>query len=238
MPSLMVRSMLAASLLAACGDNQEPDPVDEAVIEVDHDPEDMAPPPSLSLVGFVSFSSPDCDRATLGYEAVVRYTDDSPVTDLECTLTFDDGATSNDCVGTHTFAEGGVKVVGLVARDRSTGAVLSVVNTGFIYDPIRELTVFANKPGPFGDQCGLEFSWGASYFGNPTEVLALFSPPENIVDSSSANRILVSEPGTYTVTVRLEQERTTGPICTYVASASVDVVACPDDHEHEPGCGH
>lgn len=176
------------------------------------------------------FSSPSCDAAIVAYEALI----DPAVAEPQCRWTFDDGATSDACVGEHELPAGGVHDYTLEVLDLATGAFGSTSGSFFIYEPLL-LDVEIEQPA-----CGLSFSFTAEP-NQSAFVTAQVSPAEKVVGEpfflGGDGSVTVTEPGTYTIAFEAEDERTTGPICVERVVRTVEVVAC-DDHEHDPGCGH
>jgi hypothetical protein len=111
----------------------------------------------------------------------------------------------------HEFQlDGGAEVRGvrLVARDRTTNASVQLADRSIVY---REMYLDATAVTPV---CGLEIQYGYAYFAPITETVVLVEPADKVVAQPPGEfRILVSESGSYSVTVRMEQERTAGPTC-------------------------
>jgi hypothetical protein len=230
MRSVLLSSLaFATTTIAGCGDNLIPDQDDNDKSADDTPkPEDENPPsPDRAIDGHIEFSNPDCDRASLGVRAVLNYTDDgSEVTDVDCIYTFDDGGTEASCDAVHVFQlPGGAEVreVRLVARDRATGARIELADSFIVY---REMMLDATAVTP---ECGLEIDYGYEFFAPATETVVLVEPADKVVAiPPGEGKVIVSEPGTYSVTVRMEQERTAGPTCVAEETNVVQVAcACP-----------
>jgi hypothetical protein len=234
--SLSMRTLLLSSLafatttIAGCGDNLIPDQDDNGKSADDTPKSEDDHPPSpegRQIDGFIEFSNPDCDRASLGVKAVLNYTDDgSEATDVDCIYTFDDGGTEASCDAVHVFQLAGgaeVREVRLIARDRATGARIELADSSIVY---REMMLDATVVTP---ECGLEIDYGYEFFAPATDTVVLVEPADKVVAMPPGEgRIVVSEPGDYSVTVRMEQERTAGPICVAEETNVVHVAcACP-----------
>lgn len=220
-----------AAFLASCAESEDPQ-TDVVVTETgDRSAVYQAPPDSLRdfTVSF-DLSSPDCERPTLGFRALAFYVDDgSPVASVSCRIELDDGAVLHDCEGTHTFVQGGIHQMSFSVRDNASGTTVASPEpeSFFVEDPL-QLSVRAEAPA-----CGLEFTYTPEIVGDLDSLVTLITPAENVVDAST-RRVIVSAPGTYTVTLHAEQERV-GPICSYDATTTVEVRAC---HDHTPDCDH
>lgn len=230
---------LLALLAGGCGDNV-PVEVDDSLAVVSSEDlpgekqngeEEVRP----IIAGFDVFS-PSCVAPVAQFEALVRYADDptSIVPNVRCLFTFDDGAVSTQCAGEHTFEEPGLHGFSLEVEDLDTGEVDIVEETRFVAIP---LAVDLTLEVPV---CGLTFSFDA-VLSTPAETHVTMDPPEKFVEPhviGTSGSFTALEPGVYTLRLSAEDERTTGPICQVNLERQVELVACPDDHEHEPGCGH
>jgi hypothetical protein len=221
--------------VSACGDNQQPaddDVVADGDVVMESDQSDPISGDKRELLASLDIFSPSCEAATAAYEVVARYSDSpASLTNLRCRITFDDGAVSDTCFGEHTFASGGAHKFVLEIVDLDTGASARVETTRIVELPV---TVDLALDVP---ECGLELEFDAAV-SSATEVHVTMSPAEKVVEPhvfGRTGKFQVLEPGTYTILVSAEDERTVGPICSGTASRTVELRAC---HDHEPGCGH
>lgn len=224
--------------LASCGTSREPttdqdvtqDPEVDAGLP-DHDGGPPADGASAMLQVGAGFYSPSCDFADMQYEALVQYGDGTfPGEGVECSWTFDDGGTSSTCAGVHRFEEGGVHGVVLVVRDRATGETATWEGQGFVY-PALTAELAITPP-----ECGLTFSFASEVSTTAFQRVSI-APPENVVGDpfvfGGSGSFTVTAPGTYQVTLYVEDERTSGPICELEVTRPVTLVEC-----HGPDCGH
>lgn len=225
--------MLAAPITVGCTDSASVAPEGSTLADHGHDTigdTDGTDGTVATLQVGGGFSSPSCDAPVVAYEALI----DPAVSEPQCRWTFDDGATSDACVGEHELPAGGVHDYTLEVLDLATGAFGSTSGSFFIYEPLL-IDVEVQQPA-----CGLSFAFTAE--ANQSSFLtALVTPSDKVVGEpfflGGDGNVTVTEPGTYTIEFTAEDERTTGPICVERVVRTVEVVAC-DDHEHEPGCGH
>lgn len=231
--------LLATGLvLVGCGDNLEPSTDDQTEIQTVEEDVPGAPPVTEEPIGeidaFLGFYSPSCDAHIADLEVVARYADGTPLSDPSCKLTFGDGSVVHSCVTQHAFEIGGEHFVNVYVEDLATGAVFNREQRIFV-DPVSNVTLDVSAPA-----CGLSLSYlAASSEGG--EGFVEVTPGESVIGHDPQARqatLEVSAPGTYTVRFHVEDERTNGPICPYDVVKEVTVVACPDEHEHEPGCAH
>jgi len=225
----------AALLAVGCGDTLQPEPEDSAAVvpgQKAAPPEEVARPITASFDVF----SPSCVAPVAQFEAIVRYADDpmSLVPNVRCLFTFDDGAVSTQCAGEHIFAEPGLHGFSLEVEDLDTGEPAITEETRFIAIP---LAVDLTLDVPV---CGLTFSFDA-VLSTPAETHVTMDPPEQFVDPDvvgTSGTFTALKPGIYTLRLSAEDERLNGPICQVTVERLVELVACPDDHKHEPDCGH
>lgn len=224
---MMTKLLLPALMLAACGDNLQPSDDVKSGTEVGSDAQD-GETPARAIDASIFIFAPSCDAAVAQFETEVRYVDDgSLVTDLSCLWTFDDGTTSTECIGEHTFATGGFHDFVLDVTDLTTGATDRATQNRFI-DPV----IDANLEVTGGD---LTISWVATT--NVGEVRVFVEPSEFITTDDPnyflkrTNTITVSRAGTYTVTMFVEDERSVGPICNEQIVKQVEVF-CTGNHTH------
>jgi hypothetical protein len=221
-------------LVSACGDNLRPDDeiVDDDVTMESDPPDQEVPGPTRQLTASVDIFSPSCDKATAAFEVLARYMDDTvSLRNIGCRITFDDGAVSDRCVGEHTFASAGAHTFVAEVVDLDTGATTRVETKRNIAVPL-EVDLTLDVP-----ECGLALDFDAS-ISTSAEVHVTMSPADKVIEPHVFGRtggFEVREPGTYTILVSAEDERTTGPICLRTVSRTVELRAC---HDHEPGCGH
>jgi hypothetical protein len=221
---------------AACGDNL--DAGDDSTSEVqsnDGDHPDAGMEEPRAIISSLLLTAPSCDAAVADFEVDVLYADDrSLVPNRACTMTFDDGTVYDQCIGSHTFADGGFHDYLLEVRDLDSGATERTEGRRYIEYPLL-VTFEAQAPA-----CGLEVSYAGTVNVSAFSI-AHISPAENVVGDAFSNSrdgsFQVTQPGTYTVTFSVEDERAI-PICEAQITREVTVTACPDEHPHEPGCGH
>lgn len=226
--------IIPAVLGAGCGNNHQPD-TENSISAPDEKAWDREEQARAITAGFDVFS-PSCVAPVAQFEAVVRYADDptSLVPNLRCLFTFDDGSVSTQCAGEHTFEEPGLHGFSLEAEDLDTGEVDIIEEDRFIAIPLAvELTLDVPV-------CGLTFSFNAE-LSTAAETNVTMDPADRFVDAhvfGTSGSFTAREAGVYTLRLSAEDERTNGPICQVNIERQVELVACPDDHEHEPGCGH
>lgn len=221
-------------LVPACGDNLRPegDIVDDDVT-MESDPSDHGVPgETRQLAASVNIFSPSCDEATAAFEVLARYAGDAAlVRNISCRITFDDGAVSDQCVGEHTFASAGAHTFVVDVVDLDTKATTRTETKRNIAVPL-EVDLTLDVP-----ECGLALDFDAA-ISTSAEVHVTLSPADKVIEPhvlGRTGRFEVREPGTYTILLSAEDERTTGPICLRTESRTVELRAC---HDHEPGCGH
>jgi hypothetical protein len=219
--------VLPALLFAACGDNLAPD-AEQATGGAETVAEESPRPIDASIYIY----NPSCIASVAAFEADVYYADDrSPVGAVECRWTFDDGSTSDVCVGEHEFATPGFHDFTLDVKHTLTGETAHVAQNRYIYPA---LTADLEVTAP---ECGLELSYKGSV-SIPAETLVFVQEQDKVIDADPSKleaTVGVTEAGTYTVVITAEDERTNGPICSARVEKQVTVTAC---HEHTPGCGH
>ena len=225
--------------LAACAapPRGSEDPGDEPGLPVPSsdtlDPDTQsAPTGELRAAGL--FYSPSCDAPIVQYEAAA-YRDGVEVFGFTCQWTFDDGATSDDCVGQHEFAVPGFHEYTLVMRSVTTDEVVS--HTGQLYaDPPLTIDLEVDVPA-----CGLAFAW-TSVISLPSFEYSFVTPELDVIGEffffSGSGAVEVARAGTYELTVAAEHERPAGEICSRMVTRSVTVEACDNGHEHTPTCPH
>jgi hypothetical protein len=182
-------------------------------------------PPTLSLSAELG---PSGCSLTTSYEVWnVARADGTPVSNFSCHWTFDDDATSNDCVGQHTFASPGFHTATVVVTEVGTGATGTAQSGNVpIWDALT-IDVVAEAPA-----CGLWFTYATTKSGGkPTggQNFASLQPWENVLTPgpwSGDEAIEVSAPGTYVITVHREEE-TAFSLCTASDTTQVIVTECP-----------
>lgn len=226
-----------ALLSIGCGDKVSADNEDAIAAVPDHPGEKEDHHDQVrAITASFDVVSPSCVAPVARFEAIVRYADDptSTVPNVRCLFTFDDGAVSTQCSGEHTFEEPGLHGFSLEVEDLDTGEVDIVEETRFIAIP---LTVDLELDVP---ACGLTFSFDA-VLSTPAETHVTMEPPEKFVDAhviGTAGSFTALQAGVYTLRLSAEDERTVGPICQVNLERQVELVDCPDDHEHDPDCEH
>jgi hypothetical protein len=234
MRSLVLSLSIVTPCFFACGDNLPPDEDSNSSVQSGdgHHP-DAAP--ARDIISSILLTQPSCDAAVADFEIEVMYADDrSLVPNRACTISFDDGAVYESCAGSHTFAEGDFHDYVLEVRDLDSGAVERTEGRRSITPPLL-VTFEAQAPA-----CGLEVSYAGTVNVSAFGIVRI-SPSENVVGDAFTNArngsFQVTQPGTYEVSFYVEDERSI-PICEETIVREVTVTACPDDHDHEPGCGH
>lgn len=228
------------SLLVACAEAPtDPETTSGVAGEEDDDKMHDGVDDGLELTPIPSFSTASCDAALLEFDANVRYGgvngESVPYANLQCRWTFDDGGVSNDCYGRYEFAEGGVHDYTLEVRDIVTGKQAVITSALFVYPPLLADTVIE------APACGLSFNVKTDV-NTGAFIHTSISPMENVVGEAfflgAEGSFEVRVGGTYEIEVEVEDERAVGLICLKEIKKPVTLAACPDEHEHEPGCGH
>lgn len=220
--------VMSTLLVAACGNlSPEPGGADDGDIAIntgESGSDDKQPPreirASIDLNG-----SANCDAAAASFEISAIYADNlASVPRIRCHVTFDDGATSDECVGAHTFATPGPHTFMFDIVDLDTGASAHIVRTRDIFAPFT-LELALDVP-----RCGLEVGFTATPSTNSL-VHVMMSPFDQVVVPNivgRAGRFQALEPGTYTITAVAEDERPNGPFCESQASRTIELRTCKD----------
>jgi hypothetical protein len=181
-----------------------------------------APVPALEPLIYIETIS--CDRTVARYEA-------SPSgPNFACKWTFDDGSTSNECVGEHEFAVAGSHDFVLEVTDLSTGATGIATQTRS-FEPVLELTLDVT-----GDGLSITYAATSSSPG-PLNVVRV-EPAELVIaddpnyPSVTSGTVRVREAGTYTVTYDFEDERGSGEICSGQVVKQITLVCDGEGHVH------
>jgi hypothetical protein len=225
----MMKTTLAVFvlLLAACGEDVDSDATQDQTSKPD---EDFSGSPPGIAADFEIYTI-TCVETIARFRASIPYADDgSPVGGLECLWTFDDGTTSTECAGEHRFAEAGNHDFVLEVTDPATGAKAIATQTRFFYPPL-ELTLDVTTDD-------LSITWKASSnTGGMLQVVTV--TPHALVIADDPNyhsnlqyTVRVAEPGTYTVTYDVEDERGVSEICNARIEKQVEVMCGHDDHDH------
>ena len=212
-----------SAVLFACGDNRSPAGADDDMSAGTHD-SDQGPGSPRAITAALDVGSPSCDAATASFEVLARHVDDSTsVANRKCHITFDDGATSDLCLGEHIFASAGAHTFTVDVTDLDTRATAHAEVKRVIATP---LTVELSVDVP---ACGLEVSFSAA-LSTGAEVHATMEPADKVVVPTLFGRtgkFEAREPGTFTIMLSVEDERPTGPICDREVTKTVTLNACP-----------
>jgi hypothetical protein len=232
-----------ALFAAACGDNIHPDDGDTSTVQsdnggapdagVDADIDADAPDADAAarqIRAELVVTSPECFDAVAAYEVRAFYVDDnSPVTQLECHLAFDNSGSADSCVGRHDLGEGGEHAFNVDIQDLATGAVAHADLRRVVDMPLRPDFDFDLH------SCGLHMDFNLSAPMAQTRVVTVTSADgalsERLGDSGGYD---FAAYGNYTLTAYVEQERPVGPICSLTIPYPITISAC--DHEHGPSC--
>jgi hypothetical protein len=225
--------LCVTSALLACGDNLVP-PVenDDTAPPIAETPPPTGTPqsddgkgtPPAIRVG-IDVHSPSCDAAAAGFEVLASHADGTFIKNLRCRVAFDDGAVSELCVGEHTFASAGAHTFTVEVEDLDTGATARTEVRRVIAVPL-EVDLAVEVPA-----CGLEMAFKAT-LSTGALVHVFMSPEDKFVEPhivGTTGRFQALEPGTYTLRLIAEDERSTGPICVRDVSQSVVLTACKPD---------
>jgi hypothetical protein len=223
----LVVSLMSTVLVVACGDvagaggNNDDGNV---AVNAGESGSDTQPPRAITASLGLDVSS-DCDAATASFEVSATYVDNSaPVPRFSCHVTFDDGATSDACVGAHVFAIPGPHTFTFDIMDLDTGASVHIVRTRDVLAPFT-LELALDVP-----DCGLEVGFTATPSTN-SFLHVMMSPFDQVVVpniQARTGRFQALEPGTYTITAVAEDERPSGPFCDRQVSQTVELRACKD----------
>jgi hypothetical protein len=166
-----------------------------------------------------------CDDRSVHYEVLNAEVDGEPVSNPGCKWTFADGSTASGCVGTHVVSFSGVQNATVVVTDPDSGAQSTITSGSTNVRDSAMLVLTAEAP-----ECGLSFSYETTLTGGGghLEWGVSITPFENVITPRPWPRsgtIDVSAPGTYEITVELEEERQV-PICLTRVSTQVTVTQC------------
>jgi hypothetical protein len=220
----MKKLLLVPALLVACGDNLHPEEDQVTVTsEGDHD-DDTDDPPARAIEAQIFIETITCDETIARFEAGARYDDGTPLADMQCKWTFDDGTTSTVCAGEHLFDRAGAHDFVLEVTDAATGAMGRSTQTRQFHPP------FEANLEVSGD--GLSITYRAtSNTGGEGGVTIL--PHELVIDADGSDRertVRVREPGTYTVIWHVEDERGVSEICSASIEKQITLVCEGDVH--------
>lgn len=222
-------------MIVACGDNLQPDEDSRSSVQPTDGDHPDAGMEARAITASLLLTAPSCDAPVADFDVEVYYADDrSLVPNRACTMTFDDGAIYEQCIGSHTFAEGGFHGYSLEVRDVDSGALERTEGIRYIEHPLLA-TFEATAPA-----CGLEIAYAGTVNVNAFSIVNV-EPAANVAGDAFAHArtgsFQVTRPGTYRLRFDVEDERAI-PICQATIERDVTVTACPGDHDHEPGCGH
>jgi hypothetical protein len=228
-------AIVTPCLLAACGDNLDPEQGELSSVQSGAGEEaDAEPEPIREIVAELEVTSPQCWDTVAGYAIRATYADDgSPVETLRCNVRLD-GTSSDLCAGEQAVSSPGFHDFVVDVVDVETGATAHLEQRGFI-EPRMEINFEWVTPA-----CGLFFDFNLSVPQSTLKQIVV-SPADKIVGGDpgpfdQGGRVEVTEPGTYTLSAYIEQERSNGPLCSIAVDRDVQVVAC--EHEHTPDCAH
>jgi hypothetical protein len=228
---MTIKLLLPALLLAAaCGDNLEPEDVEDQSSSGTEDGSGHEETSAREIEASIFIETITCTETIARFEAGAQYADDgTPLTNYTCLWTFDDGTTSNECVGEHQFAEAGDHDFVLEVTDLDTGATDVVTQTRFFYPPLVATL----------DVSTLDLAIAYIGTSNTGGEQVVFVSPEEFVISDDPNYprntsgvVRVTQPGTYTVTYDVEDERGVSEICSARVVKEITVVCGHDDHVH------
>ena len=249
----MMKLILPALLLAACGDNLHPDedqlggnaetdPTESPDVPPDPtDPPDDPPPRGDLFAGFF-YEPSDCVDHSVRIHARYGYPDGTPVPNAICRFSLGDGTViaetpstsdTQNCFIVYPFPEPELLVFTVI--DTDTGAVASHQE---VLEGPETFTVALDATSD-----GLSIAWDArtEYDGVPNigSVLISITPSENvIVDDPAVFRqpigaVRVTQPGTYTVRVGASIGFADVGGCGASAEQQVTVTTCVDtSHAH------
>ena len=228
-PKLLVSALLVA---AACGDNLHPTD-DQTSLGTEDDaggPHDGEDAPARQIDADIFIETITCSETIARFEAGARYVDDnSNVFGIQCLWTFDDGTTSAECVGEHLFDRAGAHDFVLEVTDPATGATDIATQTR-IFAPPLELTLDVT-----GDDLSITYTATSNTGG---EQVVFVSPDEFVIADdpnyprTTSGTVRVTQPGTYTVTYNVEDERGVSEICSGQLVRTITLVCDGDGHVH------
>ena len=217
-------------LIVGCGDNLHPDEDQASVTSegTDHD-DDTDDPPARAIDADIFIETITCVDTIARFEAGARYVDDNTnVADIACKWTFDDGATSTECVGEHQFERSGAHDFVLEVTDLATGATNIATQTRLFAPPLA-LTLDVTSDD-------LTISYVAT--SNTGGEQVVFVSPDEFVIADDPNyprttnsTVRVTRAGTYTVTYDVSDERGVSEICDGRLTREITVV-CDGGHAH------
>lgn len=226
----------AAAAMVACAQETEKtslESADPVPHEGDH-PADAgvdapSPPDSPAIRVVATVMRAACDSYEMNYRALAFDAAGAPIADPVCAWTFDDGATSDACNGSHDFGAAGVWGGTVAVTDPATGAsTVTEASKDRVFDPV-VVDVAVSAPA-----CGLSFDYAISITGGSLgkNVFTTISPAELVVDHDIQAReetVTVLSAGTYTLGIIVEDETATF-LCGTNATAQVVVRRCCPDH--------
>jgi hypothetical protein len=223
------RSLILGLLIAGCGDNLHPeDTRDLSSSGSDEDGSGGDAPRTIDAA--IDIQTITCVETIARFEGFASHVDDnSPVFNIACKWTFDDGATSNECIGEHRFDRAGAHDFVLEVTDLDTGATDISTQTRQFHPPL-ELTLDVTTSD-------LTISYVAT--SNTGGEQVVFVQPDELVIADDPNyprtttgTVRVLQAGTYTVTYDVEDERGVSEICSDRLVREVTVVCSGDGHVH------
>ena len=218
-------------LAAACGDNLEPDPIDDqSSFGSEEAPDDGGGSAARDFYASPLIYFPSCDAAVASFEADARYVGDGVeiLPNFSCKWTFDDGTTFEGCAGEHTFEEAGFHDFTVDVTNEDTGEVRSASQRRYVDPPI-EATLDVTT----GDRTitvNAEVNVGQTkVFVEPTDLVITDDPFYYLKRSYTVG---VKRDGAYKVVLEIEDERPVGPICTKRIEKTVNVYCTGGEHTH------
>lgn len=184
--------------------------------------------PLLEYSAFAEVLRASCDDLSASYAATLLDGNGDPLTGIVCAWTFSDGGTSDQCQGTHVFAEAGLVGGTVVITHPPTGIVTEVeALQDVLHDPVA-IDLDLSAPA-----CGLTIDYAVSVSGGGgvTMVTTVVEPVTDVLGQdifALEETVAVAAPGTYTVRTEVEDD-SAGLLCTYQEAREVTVVACQED---------
>jgi hypothetical protein len=215
--------LVPALLLAACGDNLQPDEQDVATGAAQDEAD--APAADATVTAALVTEPNDCADHSLRFRAFALAANGETLENPICRVEFADGTTVESCFFTHSVSTAGETVV-LTVIDPATGATdrHEELLTGPSFDPRLDVS-----------SGGLWIAWSIEAEQGVDYTFVDFDPIENVIVQDPNQQgdpfgvVQVTQAGTYTVTALAVRHFGDILSCPVTLVKTVEV-ACTDEH--------